>query len=105
MKSDKFKKLTDEQLAAFIDGNTSESENETVLDSIQTKKDLETLAMSITAKNIAEETDDELDDMPDVSKLSCETVKLQPFESLPMAGFLGNNPNDSENPDEVEKKK
>ncbi len=105
MKSNKLNSPSDEQLAAFIDGNLSESENESILDSIQTKEDLEALTIALSAKKIIEETDNELDDMPDINELSGKSVKLHPFDQLPMAGFLGNNntDNNSDNSDDNEK--
>ncbi len=86
----KFENITDEQLAAFIDGNASEKETNEILDAVQSKNDLETIALafSIQARKDGEE---DVDDMPDVTSLG-KIVEIRPFERLPMAGFLGNKP-------------
>ncbi len=91
MKS-KFKQITDEQLAAFIDGNTSEEETKEILDSVQSKDDLETLALAFSIQEQAED----IDDLPDVASLG-KTVEMRPFDRLPMAGFLGNETSDNPN--------
>ncbi len=96
MNSDKLKNITDEQLAAFVDGNLSETENEAILDALQTDEDLKTLVMVLEAKKLAEEADEELDDMPDIDTSSGKRIKIHPFESLPMAGFLGNDTDEPE---------
>jgi hypothetical protein len=87
-----FNNITDEQLAAFIDGNVSKQEADEILDVVQSEDDLETLALAFSAK--AElETDEEPDDMPEITLLN-KTAVICRFEPLPMAGFLGNETSD-----------
>jgi hypothetical protein len=79
--------VSDEQLARFIDGNASAEEIETILDAVSSDKDLETIVLAYSAKTKIEE-DSEEEDMPDIKDLG-KTIKMQQFERLPMAGFLG----------------
>lgn len=108
MKENKFKHISDEQLAAFIDGNTTEAENDIVLDAVESREDLETLVLVLSAKRIAEEAEDvdadkeELKDMPDPKLLSSKKIKLRPFEPLPMTGFLGSGTDEETPADEKE---
>ena len=47
--------LSDEQLAQFIDGNSSPEEIEAILDAISSGKDLETIVLALTATTKIEE--------------------------------------------------
>jgi hypothetical protein len=80
-------KISDEQLAQFIDGNSSPKEIDAILDAVSSEEDLETLVLAYSAKTKIEE-DSEEEDMPDIKDLG-KTIKMQQLERLPMAGFLG----------------
>ena len=90
-----FKNITDEQLAAFIDGNVSEKETKEIFDAVQTKDDLETLALAFSVQ-VKKSGEDNFDDMPDDASLG-KVIEMHPFERLPMAGFLGNETSDNAN--------
>lgn len=101
--ADKFNAITDEQLAAFLDGKLSETEGNSILDAVQTKEDLETLALALDIKKMIEESDGDLSDMPDINEPLGKLIEMRPFGSLPMTGFLGNDPDDSgQSDDEAE---
>lgn len=85
--------ISDEQLARFIDGNSSPEEIEAILDAIGSKKDLETIVLAYSAKSKIEEESEE-EDMPDIKELG-KTIQMKHFERLPMAGFLGDTTGDN----------
>ena len=80
----KFNHITDEQLAAFIDGNASESEANEILNTAGSRDDVEILTVSFSANNISEEEED----MPGIETLKLSSQKIC-FDPLPMAGFMG----------------
>jgi hypothetical protein len=86
------KDISDNKLARFIDGNTTDAETNEILDAIQSEEDLETIALAFSAQKILNAED--LDDMPDINALG-KIIKMNPFERLPMAGFLGNSTEDN----------
>jgi hypothetical protein len=50
MKANRMQDASDNQLAQFIDGNTTDAETDEILDAIQSKENLKTLALAFSAK-------------------------------------------------------
>lgn len=98
MKS-KLDNISDEDLAAYIDGVASEDEANAILDSIQTKEDLELFVLALSSKETADKIFSE-EDTVNFGEQPTKKIILRPFESLPMAGFLG----EEKDQDDIEEK-
>jgi hypothetical protein len=94
MKINRMKDISDNKLAQFIDGNTTNTETNEILDAIQSEEDLETITLAFSAQKILNEEDDNLDDMPEINTLG-KIIQMNPFERLPMTGFSGNSADDN----------
>lgn len=55
MAVDSFDEISDEQLASFLDSNTSETENEQILDAVLSEEDMEILSMAFSIRRIIDE--------------------------------------------------
>ena len=52
---DSFDEISDEQLASFLDSNTSEMENKQILDAVSSEEDMEILSMAFSIRRIIDE--------------------------------------------------
>ncbi|MDR0983004.1 MAG: hypothetical protein LBM07_07190 [Culturomica sp.] len=98
-----FNNIPEEELAAFIDGQTTELESRAILDAIGTAEELETVLTARAAAMLAEANIESLATDSVVTEKEVPLSKLPPlklralprsralFEPLPMAGFLGDN--------------
>lgn len=91
-----FNDLSDELLAQYIDGNTSEDENRTIEDSIHSISDLQTICLAESASKISED----LDELPSFGE--CGDINIHRYDDLMACGFLGNDPEDDDGKNEKE---
>lgn len=84
-----FDEISDEQLASFLDGNTSEMENEQIYDAVSTEEDMEILSMAFSTRLIIEEG---MEDMPKSLDISLNQISKDSFEWFGMCGFVGEEP-------------
>ncbi len=81
-----FNDISDELLAQYLDGNTSEDENRTIENSIHSISDLETVCLAGSASMLSED----LDELPSFGE--CGDININRYEDLRACGFLGSDP-------------
>lgn len=79
-----FNNISDELLAAYLDGNCSEEETFQIEDAISAVDDLSTLLLS---QSVMDKMEAEIDGLPSFEK--GKVITFEPYANLRAAGFLG----------------
>lgn len=95
-----FNIISDEELAAYLDGMLSEED----IAKVDNTMDIDTFEiLSVSRQAMHEFTKDDVIELPSWEDISAKSVSIcQTCEPLAMAGFLGGNDFDEENIEDVE---
>lgn len=95
-----FDMISDEELAAYLDGMLSEED----IAKVDYAMDIDTLeVLSVSRQAMHEFTKDNVIELPSWEDISAKSVPIcQTCEPLAMAGFLGGNDFDEENIEDIE---